>query len=173
MFYGIRKENDDWKIVHIEEEKKPIRGIRWIEYTEEVDGETVPKELVNPGVVEDDQGEVSLVEDQEDFLAGELKKAWVEMDDGIIIDSAPIFKTTNRESMLAFVDDFQMRIMRPDMFISENEAAEFLTTSFAVGDLLDTEEKIKNYYSELLFDLLQKRRNRIGTFLIKKSDLGL
>jgi len=123
-----------------------------------------------PKIEIDEDGVMSIVEDT---APKQLKEAWVAMDQAIVDDAVPIFKTTNRESMLVFVDDFQLRIMVPEMFVAAGEAAEVNTTTYGEGEVLDTVEKVKGYYSEVLYDLLQKRRTKIGEYLQFKAGLGL
>ena len=103
----------------------------------------------------------------------ELKAEYKSMDDGVVLDAAPVFKTTNRESMLAFVDSYQLRIMVPEYFVSMGLLAEVTIGSFQVGDVLDTAEKVKDYHALILVDLDTKRNTRIGNYINKKTELGL
>ena len=118
----------------------------------------------------DTNGVLSVIEDT---APKQLQDAWVKMDADIVADAAPVFGTANRESMLAFVDEFQMRIMVPEMFVGDSETAAITIGTYTVGDSLDTAVKIKGYYSEVLYDLLNKRKSKIITYLTTKATLGL
>lgn len=118
----------------------------------------------------DEDGNPSVVEFTE---VKEVQAKYVEMDEGIIADSAPVFKTTNRESMLAFVDSFQLRIMAADLYVNDGLLADIAIGEFAIGDPLDTEEKIKSYYKQVLKDLDDKRNLKIADYLQYKAARGL
>lgn len=122
-----------------------------------------------------DEGVVEMVDGElyvsRNLAIAELKAEYKQMDDGIVLDAAPIFKTTNRESMLAFVDSFQLRIMLPEPFVGERAQIEI--GEFLVGDILDTPDKVKDYYGKILLDLDEKRNLRISEYLLRKQELGL
>jgi len=160
MRYLVKKTENGYVVKHKTDAKHLPREGGWF-FAEGPDTK-YPKVGVSP------EGVIEIVEDSAPMLIAE---AWEEMDSGIVADSAPVFKTTNRESMLAFVDDYQLRIMVPEMFIGDGEVTEVITPSFGIGMPLDTAEKIKSYYAEVLYELLQKRRNRIRDFVIYRGEL--
>jgi len=162
MKWLLKKVNDNWEICYRTDSKAKPRGGEYLL----VEGASTKY----PKLLTDENGLMTVIESNE---PKQLAEAYVDMDEGIVADAAAIFGTSNRESLLAFVDDFQMRIMSPHLFLADEEFAQLNTASYGEGEPLDTVEKIKGYYEEVLYDLLQKRRAKMGTYVATKAGLGL
>ena len=100
-----------------------------------------------------------------------LDIAYEEMDKDIAFESAKKIGTYNRESMFAFVDAYQLRIIAAHKYLDFGLKAEINIASFSIGDKLDTEEKIKEYYTELLVHLDKFRTQKIVDYLTVKAGL--
>lgn len=134
-------------------------------FVEGVDTE-YPKIDMNP-----ESGSLSIIEDVKPKA---LKDAYKEMDDGIMQDGAAVFNSTSRTTMLASIDDFQLHVMAPELFTNDGEKTVIVTASFpSVKTPLNSEVDIKTYYSEVLYELLKKRRVKVKKYLDKKTELGL
>ena len=133
-----------------------------------------PGNLKNPIVQVTVNEEGEEVKSIVDFNAlTELQDGWKSMDTGVVDDAITVFKTKNRESILAFVSSYQLRILAPQKYSALGLVAEFTIGAFTVGDLLNTDEKVKDYYTEILVDLDTKRNTRIVEYLTLKASLGL
>ena len=116
-------------------------------------------------------GSLSIIEDTK---PKDLQTAFDTMDSGIINDGKAVFKSSSRTTMLVSIDDYQLHIMVPEMFVNDGEVTEFVTSSFpTVGTALTISADIKTYYAEILYDLLQKRRSKLATYVATKTGLGL
>lgn len=105
----------------------------------------------------------------ENAPAKTISDAWASMDSSIVTEAASVFSTTNRESMLAFVDSYQLRIIAASQYVSYGLQAHVNTASFTVGDALDTEQKIKDFYTEVLVALDKDRDAKIAAYLAVKN----
>ena len=122
-----------------------------------------------PKVFKDEEDKLSIIEDEK---PRQLKDAWATMDSDIASNSVPVFKTTNRESMLVFVDSFQLRILASEKYAPLGLKAELEVEGFSIDDELDTQEKIESYYKEVLFQLDMFRNQKIVDYLTLKDSLG-
>lgn len=160
----IQRDFSHWSIFSKQDKFMLPRGIDGVC----IEGLDIKREIASIALDEDDNPYII-----ENTDLKEVKNKWKEIDKGIEDDAYPVFKTRNRESMLAFVDSFQLRIMAPEKYASSGLLAEFNIGSFSVGDPLDTPEKVKEYYIELLVDLDTKRNQKIIDYLTLKASKGL
>lgn len=123
-----------------------------------------------PKIKIDIDGKLSIVEDT---APKELRKAFEEMDAGVVTESIPLLGTKNRETMIINILDMQFKVSMPELFVIDGLFAEVNSTSFGYGEPLDTPEKIKGYYSEVLYELSTRRKVKRDVFNAKKAELGL
>lgn len=123
-----------------------------------------------PKVEISEDGTLSIIED---VNPKELKEAYETMDKEVADEAHKKIGTKNRESMLAFVDAFQLRVMLPEKYAPIGLLADVDIADFSIGDPLDTPDKIKDYYSEILFQLDIYRLGKIKDYLTIKATLGL
>ena len=109
----------------------------------------------------------------EDTAPKELRKAFEEMDAGVVAESIPLLGTKNRETMIINILDMQFKVSMPELFVLDGLYAEVDSTSFGYGEPLDSAEKIKGYYSEVLYELSTRRKVKRDIFNAKKAELGL
>ncbi len=123
-----------------------------------------------PMVEADGKGGFIIVEN--DNLV-QLHVAYKLMDDGVTKKGAEIIGTNSKESMFAFIDSYQTRILAPEKYTTFGLKSELTIGEFVKGDALNTEAKIKDYYLEVLVMLDKDRMEKIKTYLDKKTSLGL
>ena len=118
----------------------------------------------------DVEGNLSIVED-----AGpkELKEAFKSMDAAVVAESAPLLGTANRETMIINILDMQFKVSCPEKFVLDGLFAEVDSTTYGIGEVLDTAEKIEDYYSQVLYELSSRRKDKRDIYKAKKLELGL
>ena len=104
MFYGIRKKDDVWAIVHTETEKKPIRGVTWIE----------SEEIEFPSILEDENGALSIVSKKT------IADLYNEMNKEVLDQMTVLFETTSTDSAQRQASMWEAMLKRPFNYISEN-----------------------------------------------------
>jgi len=112
---------------------------------------------------------MSIIEDANKIL---LKEAYVQMDTDVASEASLKTGTANRESMLAFVSAYQLRMSIPEKYVDVGLLAEIEIAGFLIGDPLDDAIKIKVYYTEVLFYLDLHRMGKIKDYLNTKKSLG-
>lgn len=102
-----------------------------------------------------------------------LKNLKTTMDNAIIQKSFEMTGASSIESSQAFMQAFQVRVANASKYINDGLVAFYATTSFQKFDALDTEQKIVEYYSEILVEMDKFRNQKIQEYLQAKSALGL
>lgn len=120
-------------------------------------------------VINQESGELEIIENEN---AKNLKSAYESMDTDIKKESALKIGTANIESLFAFVDAFQLRMMIPERYASLGLKVDIEIGDFLVGDNLDTADKVKSYYTEILFYLDIHRLGKISEYIQTKAALG-
>jgi len=121
----------------------------------------------------DDSGEADVVTVVEDLDKKAVKAQHSTMDTTIISDAAAVFGTTRLESLLAFTASYHLKMTAPEKYINQNLTALKSIGTFTQGDALDTADKIRDYYKEVLVELDIKRDTAIKDYLVLKASKGL
>jgi len=98
------------------------------------------------------------------------------MRENVRSETAQVFNTTDTQAMLSYVDRFQDMLRDPAKYVVNLEEVTFRvwhpTTSFAYGDLLDTEQKVSDYATEALqevaFEAVKKQELAIQEYVDNK-----
>ena len=122
-----------------------------------------------PKIEINEDGNLSIVED---LAPKQLKGAYVLMDNEVANEASLKVGTKNRESILASISAYQLRVMIPERYIDLGLIAEIEIGNFLISDPLDDAAKIKEYYTEVLFQLDAYRIGKIKDYLDLKASLG-
>lgn len=128
---------------------------------------------------QDENGKVVLrdqkqVESETEILEKEelINTAENQMNSNIFEYAKQVTKGITVETVLAHTHSYQVRMQNPSRYTQLNLKVHYAFDSYTYGDLLDTEEKIKNYYTDILINMDTFRQNEIQKFLDYKSSLN-
>jgi len=106
------------------------------------------------------------------FLASQALLALkVAMDTNIITKAAEITLGTTTESIQAFTSAFTLRAQNPAEYTTDGLLVYYATVGYALGDALDTEVKIVEYYNKIMIELDKFRNAEIAAYLAAKAAL--
>lgn len=111
-----------------------------------------------PKIAEVD-GELVIVEDLKPKDIAEKKVA---VDTKTIVKAIQYFGKTNVSNLLARANSYTLRVLAPEKYLDLNLKAKFAVGVFQIGDLLDTSEKIHDYYLEILVDIDKYRITQVN-----------
>lgn len=83
---------------------------------------------------------------------------------GIQSDVGALVKSNSDTGILSDVIEIHYSITDAAFISTQGHLAEKDTTSFNTGDTLDTEQKVKDYYTEVLREIYLLRKTRWSTF---------
>ena len=107
-------------------------------------------------------GEVTIVEDVDKGTKAELYK---QMDSNIRLEAAKKMNTNKTDAQFAGMISALLRLVASDRYTGLGLIATETIGSFSAGEELDTEEKIKEFYKEMLVDMDIKRHMEIIKYL--------
>lgn len=101
-----------------------------------------------------------------------LEDARALMDSNILNKAMDITKGTNLPSVQSFLQAYQLRANNPANYVSAGLKVYYAKDTFNIGDNLDTEQKIKDYYNAILIEMDLYRESEIANYLATKASLG-
>lgn len=101
----------------------------------------------------------------------ELQNLKVSMDEAILNKAMEITKGTSLPSVQSFLSAYQLRALKPSEYVSEGLIVRWAIDTYALGDALDTDLKIEDYYSKILIYMDKFREEKIGEYLAAKAAL--
>lgn len=94
-----------------------------------------------------------------------LENAKNNMDLNIFNKAKEISKGTSMESVQSFFQAFQIRAANPASYINSGLVVRYAIEGFELGDALDTEVKIVNYYNGILILMDKFRESEIANYI--------
>lgn len=134
---------------------------------EEVNGEVVARPQAE---VDAENAEVIAAREAEALIEA-TKTLKLTMDQNILDKAREITLGTSSESMQAFVQAFSLRANNPEEYINDGLQVHYATAGYALGDPLDTEVKITDYYTKIMVELDKFRNAEIEAYLAAKAAL--
>lgn len=107
----------------------------------------------------------------EKTLKETLAAAYKIMTDNIASEMYNVFKTKLETSANAFAQSWKIKSERPELYISEGLIATEAIAGFSVGEALDTAQKVQDYYTEKVDQLIafdKFRDTQINAYLAAK-----
>jgi hypothetical protein len=81
--------------------------------------------------------------------------------------------STGDVEMQAQVSSFSLRAANSTEYAAEGLTAHVASASFTLGEVLDTAQKVQDFYTEILVEMDKDRQAHIITYLTTKAGLGL
>lgn len=103
-----------------------------------------------------------------------IRIAHTEMNEDIYAEMYSLFQTTDPISAHAFAQSWGLKKDNPAEYLPDNLVATHTVGVFTMGDMLDTEQKIVDFYTEMTKLLVQFdkfRDNRIKQYLQEKAEI--
>ncbi len=119
-----------------------------------------------PLLEEDQEGNFSIVENSNEKTVSD---AYIEMDEGIVTDLAPVLQTKVKDGMFREVDTAQLYLLDPETAASKGLKARLEIASFLIDDPLDTAEKIREYYLAILWEVHDRAMIRVVNYMTTKA----
>lgn len=120
------------------------------------------------------EGDMAIVLDEEKDKVERVNKAKATRDADVYDALETTFGTKDSASANAYYETFKIMSAKPEKFHTLSMYALIATDSFAVGDTLNTETKVKNYADEMLLkaeDYAVERITRIFAYLSEKNSI--
>jgi hypothetical protein len=93
------------------------------------------------------------------------------MDDKILEKAKEVTKGTSVESVQAFTSAYQVRVNNAIDYVGEGLIVRYALEGYVLGEALDTEVKIRDYYNKLLVYLDKFREAEINKYIQTVSSL--
>jgi hypothetical protein len=101
--------------------------------------------------------------------AAQLEAIKKTMDQNIINEAMAVTGATSIESAQAFVQAFQLRMANPAEYVNEGLKVYYAIDTYSLGEDLDTETKITDYYKKVVVYLDKFREAEIASYLSQKA----
>ena len=93
------------------------------------------------------------------------------MDFNIVNKIFEITGASTKESAQAFVSSYEIKKNNPAEYINDGLVVHYAIGNYSIGDALDTEEKIREYYNKLLIIMDKFRDAEIATYIAGKNNI--
>ena len=93
------------------------------------------------------------------------------MNGSIISKGQEMTGGNTKESIQAFVSAYQLRANNASEYVAEGLTVGYAVTGYTVGDALDTDIKINEYYTKVLIEMDKFRNAEIVIYLTAKAAL--
>jgi hypothetical protein len=132
---------------------------------EMIDDEVVPRD---PQII---QSETDIIIQQEatEQLEAEIQAIKNTMDQNIITEAMAVTGASSTESAQAFIQAYQLRMANPAEYVNEGLKVYYPIDTYILGEDLDTEAKITDYYKKVTIYLDKFREAEIASYLSQKA----